>query len=51
MLKYNGKIYNNIRCGNNIVYKIYNYLYKNCGDLYLTRKEEKFDKIELKIKK
>lgn len=37
--------------GNNIVYKIYNYLYKNCGDLYLTRKEEKFDKIELKIKK
>jgi hypothetical protein len=31
-------------CKNDSCIKFYNYIYKDCGDLYLTRKKEKFDK-------
>lgn len=50
------KLHKDSRCENNIVTlcyggnkqieKIYNYLYKDCDDLYLTRKKEKFEKCQ-----
>jgi len=38
-------IYNMCYGGNNQVIAIYNWLYKDCDDLYLTRKKEKFEEL------
>lgn len=46
----NGNIYNLKYGGNKQVKKIYTWLYKDCEDLYLTRKKEKFEKIWKKLK-